>query len=250
MPTRPRKRRIKPKPVPLSSQWNPKGSQSVFKQFLRRNRSVTTPIITMPRERVGLSQCLGGGGNQSGSSGDSTFSHLRRWLFLITATSSSNITIIFSTMGMVVFFLVMGVAEGTSSECLQRQIHRWPDRGQGSIQSPSVLRVKRTSTGGSVGLTAPKDERPVRNKATQRDRPAQCHGWPFNGCSVHLEFSTSDGDRIRTTIFVDTTGRFDGAKFRVPVHSFAMSGTIIPSPSAGGGHHGGSFGGGHGGGHR
>jgi hypothetical protein len=89
----------------------------------------------MPRERVGLSQRLGGGGNQSGSSGDSTFSHLRRWLFLITATSSSNITIIFSTMGMVVSFLVMGVGEGASSECLQREIHRWPDRGEGTFKA-------------------------------------------------------------------------------------------------------------------
>jgi hypothetical protein len=93
------------------------------------------PDYTMPRERVGLSQRLGGGGNQSGSSGDSTFSHLRRWLFLITATSSSNITIIFSTMGMVVSFLVMGVGEGASSECLQREIHRWPDRGEGTFKA-------------------------------------------------------------------------------------------------------------------
>src|SRR6476620_7378198 len=124
MPTRRQKRRIKPK-----------RKQPVFRPFLPRNRSVTTPIITMPRERVGLSQRLGGGGNQSGSSGDSTFSHLRRWLFLITATSASHITIIFSTMGMVVSFLVMGVGEGASSECLQREIHRWSDRGEGTFKA-------------------------------------------------------------------------------------------------------------------
>ena len=122
MPTRRLKRRIRTKPVPLSSKWNPKGSQSVFKQLLRQNWSVTTPIITMPRVRVGSSQCLGGGGNQSGSSRDSTFSHLRRWLFLITATSSSNITIIFSTMGMGVFFLVIGVAVSSTAANLAHAI--------------------------------------------------------------------------------------------------------------------------------
>ena len=140
MPTRPPKRRM-----PLNSRRNPKGNQPVFRLFLLRNWSVPTLIITTPRVRVGLSQRLGGGGNQSGSSGDSTFSHLRRWLFLIIAISS-DITIIFSTMRVTVFFIVTGMAvssmeanlahsttvgaEGTSSECLQRQIHRWQDRGE------------------------------------------------------------------------------------------------------------------------
>ena len=50
--------------------------------------------------------------------------------------------------------------------------------------------------------------------ATIRGLPAQLHGWPFSGCSLHLEFSKSDNESIRTTIFTNTTDRFDGSKFR------------------------------------
>ncbi len=48
----------------LNSRRNPKGKQPVFRLFLLRNWSVPTLIITTPRVRVGLSQRLGGGGNQ------------------------------------------------------------------------------------------------------------------------------------------------------------------------------------------
>ena len=82
-----------------------------------------------------------------------------------------------------------------------------------SFHKASVLTAKSTSTGGSVGLTAPRMSRrfAIRqgNTIVQRN-----FTWPFNGCSLHLESSKSDDESIRTTIFTDTADRFDGAKFR------------------------------------
>jgi len=249
MPTRRRKRRIKPKPVPLSSQWNPKGSQSVFKQLLRQNWTVTTPIITMPRERVGSSQRLGGGGNQSGSSEDSTFSHLRRWLFLITATSSSNITIIFFHHGNGRFFSRDGSGKGSffgTSATTNRSV---AGPRPGHIQSPSVLRATRTSRGGSVGLRdAPRmSGRFVtrqRNTIVQSNFTVGPSMSARSTLSSRREMAIGSGQQFSSTPQVGSRGRSFGT-----VHSFAMSGTMIPSSSAGGAHHGGSFGG-HGGGHR
>ena len=162
IPTRPPKRRIRPRPVPLSNRRNPKGNQPVFRLLLLRNWSVPTPIITTPRVLVGLSQRLGGGGNQSGSSRDSTFSHLRRWLFLIIATSS-EITIVSSvvtrmavssTAANLAHAITMGQREVLRNVCNDKSIDGCIESE--SFHKASVLTARSRSTGGSVGLTAPR----------------------------------------------------------------------------------------------
>ena len=121
---------------------------------------------------------------------------------------------------------------------------------RGSIQSPSMLRVKRTSAGGSsVGLTAPRMS--SRFTTRQGNVIAQRNVTVIPSMGVHSTFGSQSqimrvsGQQFSATPPISSMGRSFGT-----VHSFAMSGTIAPSPSAGGGHHGGSFGGGHGGGHR
>jgi hypothetical protein len=116
----------------------------------------------------------------------------------------------------------------------------------GNIQSPSVLRATRTSRGGSVGLTAPRMS--SRFATRQGNVIAQ-----RNVVSPPMVVGPTFGSRSRTmnvsqfspTPQTGSMGRSFGT-----VHSFAMSGPMIPSSSAGGAHHGGSFGGAHGGGHR
>ena len=116
----------------------------------------------------------------------------------------------------------------------------------GNIQSPSVLRATRASRGGSVGLTAPRMS--SRFATRQGNVIAQ-----RNVVSPPMVVGPTFGSRSRTmnvSQFSPTPQTGSMGRSFATVHSFAMSGPMIPSSSAGGAHHGGSFGGAHGGGHR
>src|SRR4029077_3918903 len=247
MPTRRRKRRIKPKPVPLSSRFNPKGHQPVFRPFLPRSRSITTPIITMPRERVGLSQRLGGGGNQSGSSGDPTFSPSTTVVVFNHRDFFFKHHDHFFHHGNGRFFSRDGSGKGSffgTSATTNRSV---AGPRPGNIQSPSVMRDTRKSRGGSVGLRdAPRmSGRFVtrqRNTIVQRNFTVGPSMGARSTLSSRREMAIGSGQQFSATPQVGSMGRSFGM-----VHGSAMSGPMIPSSSAGGAHHWGSFGG-HGGG--
>ena len=113
----------------------------------------------------------------------------------------------------------------------------------GHIQSPSVLRATRTSRGGSVGLRdAPRmSGRFVtrqRNTIVQRNFTVGPSMGARSTLSSRRGMAIGSGQQFSSTPQVGSRGRSFGT-----VHSFAMSGAMIPSSSAGGAHHGGSFGG-------